>query len=147
MLKMQITGNLGADPEVRYTPGGAQVASFRVGVSDGKDRETGDALTTWVSCTAWEKKAELAAEYLRKGSKVLIEGKPSARAWADKNTGDPRCSLELTVNYMEFLSPRQQDGAHPAQYGPASDAPRAAAHAEPEAERGSAYSDLEDLPF
>lgn len=107
MNKATIIGHLGKDPEMRYTPDGKAVTNFSVAVNDGKNAD-GSAKTAWWKVTAWERKAELAAEYLRKGSKVCLEGRPGVDQWTSKE-GEPRADLTLTVAYMEFLSSRQDD--------------------------------------
>lgn len=110
-----LVGNLGKEPEMRYTNDGKPVTSFSVAVSDG----FGDnKKTVWFKVTAWEKQAETCAQYLHKGSKVLVEG----RLQADKNTGGPRiwqrqdgtqgASFELTASTVRFLSPAGENGSH-----------------------------------
>jgi single-strand DNA-binding protein len=103
--KTIIVGNLGKDPEMRYTPAGLPVASFSVAVSrrwtnrDGAPQEK----TTWFRVTCWRKLAELTAEYLKKGSRVLVEGDVDASAYTDRE-GNARASLELTATNVRFLS-------------------------------------------
>lgn len=141
MLKFLATGNLGADPELKYTAQGKAVCNFRIGVGTGRRDPDGNPLTEWVRCVAWEEKAELCAESLRKGSKVLIEGRPTATAWKDRD-GEPRAQLEVTVFTVEFLSPRPADAPR-SQPGPGSR----------EWHRGQSTtvparaSELDDLPF
>jgi single-strand DNA-binding protein len=101
-----IVGNLGKDVELRYTPQGKAVASFSVAVNERKlNSDTGqwDESVTWFRATCWERRAETAAEYLRKGSKVLIVGPVKASAWTDKE-GNARASLEITAREIKFLS-------------------------------------------
>ncbi|MBA3875621.1 MAG: single-stranded DNA-binding protein [Anaerolinea sp.] len=105
VLKIIATGNLGADPELRYAPSGKAVCNFSLGVHSGRRDPDGNPVTEWLRCTAWEAKADLCAEHLRKGSKVLIEGRPSAHSWTDR-AGDARASIEVTLLSVEFLSPR-----------------------------------------
>ena len=161
MLRMSVIGNLGKDPEMRYTPNGKAVCEFSVAVNGKRDAD-GEQTVTWVRCTAWERTAENAAEYLRKGSKVYVDGRPEAHAWADKHSNEPRASLELTVSYLEFLSTRQ-DGeqterqARPDTRGPgdpswrtAGGSPRPHQPVAAGAERAApddSFGDLDDLPF
>ena len=114
-MYQQITliGNLGADPEMRYTPNGLPVTSFRMAVSrnwtgqDGQRQEK----TIWFRVTAWRKLAETASQYLTKGSKVLVVGElEEPNAYMDKE-GKPRASLEVTASTIRFLSTRGEAAA------------------------------------
>jgi single-strand DNA-binding protein len=99
-----IVGNLGADPEMRYTPDGTPVTSFRVAVSrkwtgpDGNQSEK----TWWFKVTCWRKLAETTNQYLKKGRQVMVVGEIDVSAWADQE-GKPRASLELTARDVRFL--------------------------------------------
>ena len=107
-------GNLGRDPEMRYTPEGKAVTSFSVAVSDGFGEYK---KTIWIRVTTWEKTAESCNSYLKKGSSVLVEG----RLMPDKETGNPRvfqrqdgshgASYEVTARTVRFLSTRGDAGA------------------------------------
>jgi len=102
-----IVGNLGRDPEMRYTPSGVPVTSFSVAVNKkwkGQDGEMQEK-TTWFRVTAWRRLAELCNQYLTKGQLVLVEGEVEARAWAAAD-GEPRASLELTAQNVRFLGGR-----------------------------------------
>ncbi|MBI9044465.1 MAG: single-stranded DNA-binding protein [Anaerolineaceae bacterium] len=99
-------GNLGRDPEMRYTPSGKAVTSFSVAVSDGfGDRKK----TIWFRVSAWEKQAESCNNYLQKGSKVLVEGRLQSsdsgnpRIWT-RQDGTPGASYEITASIVRFLS-------------------------------------------
>ena len=96
-------GNLGADPETRYTAGGDCVTNFRIAVNEKwkKDGETHER-TEWVRCVAWRKTGELAAEYLRKGNSVYISGKMQTRKWQDRD-GQDRYTTEIVVRDMVFI--------------------------------------------
>ena len=102
-----IVGNLGSEPELRYTPSGIPVATFPVAVNrrwtdgNGEQKEK----TTWFRVTAWRKLAELCNQYLSKGRLVLVEGEIEASAWSD-NQGNPRATLELTARNVRFLGGR-----------------------------------------
>ena len=109
-----IVGNLGKEPEMRYTPSGQAVTSFSVASSRQYTSNNGQQVkeTIWFRVSAWGKQAETCNQYLHKGSKVLVEG----RLNADPNTGGPRiwnrqdgtpgASFEVTANTVRFLSPR-----------------------------------------
>jgi single-strand DNA-binding protein len=105
-MYQQITliGNLGGDPELRYTPGGVPVCSFSLAVNKSWTDDNGKHdKTTWFRVTAWRKSAEIAAQYLTKGKQVLIVGEmEDARAYTDKS-GEVRASLEVTAQTIKFL--------------------------------------------
>ena len=107
LAKVTIIGNLGADPEMRYTPEGKPVTSFRVAVGMGRSKDGVDLPPLWVSVSAWEKLGELANQYLRKGSAVYVEGRPKVRAYLDK-AGEPKASFEVTATDVRFLSSKAQ---------------------------------------
>jgi len=103
--KAILIGNLGADPEIRYTQSGTQVATFRVATTDrwkGQDGQMQES-TEWHKIVAWGKLAEICGEYLSKGSKVYIEGKIQTRKWQDQS-GSDRYSTEIVAREMKMLS-------------------------------------------
>ena len=104
-------GNLGSDPEVRSTPNGAHVATFRVACSESWKDQSGQRheRTEWVTCVAWRQLAEIAQKYLRKGSKVYVEGKLQTRSWDDKNSGGKRYATEVLADRLLMLDGRQGD--------------------------------------
>lgn len=107
MLEVQLIGNLGSDPEIRYTPDGNPVCHFRVAANRGAGQAP-----TWVRVSAFGKLAENCAQYLAKGSKVFAAGRldvgenGEVRVFTDKN-GDAHASLDLVARTVEFLSPRK----------------------------------------
>jgi single-strand DNA-binding protein len=104
--KVILIGNLGADPEVRYMPNGGAVANLRIATSESwKDQQTGQIQerTEWHSVVMYRRLAEIAGEYLKKGSKVYIEGSLRTRKWQDKNTGQDRYTTEITATEMQML--------------------------------------------
>ncbi|MBN1962123.1 MAG: single-stranded DNA-binding protein [Deltaproteobacteria bacterium] len=109
--KVILIGNLGADPELRYTPGGQPVANFRIATSDtwidkqGQKQER----TEWHRIVAWGKLAELCGEYLTKGRQVYIEGKLQTRQWEDRD-GNKRYTTDIVARELTFLGNRG-DGA------------------------------------
>jgi single-strand DNA-binding protein len=115
--KVMIIGNLGKDPEMKYTQQGKPVTTFSVAVSrtrrdaDGQMKDE----TEWFRVVAWEKLAETCNEYLRKGSKVYIEGRLQTREYQAQD-GQTRQSVEIVANEMLILDSRQQGGS-PGGYG------------------------------
>ena len=106
--KVILIGNLGADPEVRYTGDGTAVANFSLATAESwKDRTSGERQerTEWHRVVLWRQLAELAKEYLKKGSKVYIEGKLQTRSWDDQS-GQKRYTTEVVGNQMNFLDSR-----------------------------------------
>ena len=100
MLEVQLIGNLGADPEMRYTAEGVAVSSFRVACDVGKDKAP-----TWVKVSCWDKLAEIVNNHLEKGSRVLVRGRLSLDEWVD-GSGKARATLVCTADTLKFLSPK-----------------------------------------
>ena len=113
-----LIGAMGADPEIRATPGGAQVANFRVACAETWKDASGQrqTRTEWVTVVAWRQQAEIAAKYLRKGAKVYVEGKLQTRTWEDKQGGGKRYATEVLCDRFMMLDGRQQD-ARPESHG------------------------------
>ena len=112
-----IIGNLGADPEVRYTQSNVAIASISVATSETwKDKQTGEQKeqTEWHRCVAYRRLGEIAGEYLKKGSKVYIEGRLQTRKWQDKD-GIERYTTEIVVNDLQMLDGRGDGQQKPAQ--------------------------------
>ncbi|ELY2519533.1 single-stranded DNA-binding protein [Cronobacter sakazakii] len=111
--KVILVGNLGQDPEVRYMPNGGAVTSLRLATSESwRDKQTGEMkeVTEWHSVVLYGKLAEVAGEYLRKGSQVYIEGQLRTRKWQDQS-GQDRYLTEVVVNVggtMQMLGGKQQ---------------------------------------
>ena len=103
--KVILIGNLGKDPELSYTAGGVAVAKFSVATSERwKDQEGNwQERTEWHNITTWRKLAEICGQYLKKGSKVYLEGKLQTRSWDDKNTGVKRYATDIVVDDMIML--------------------------------------------
>lgn len=105
--KAIIIGNLGRDPEVRYTQSGTQVTTFSVATTErwkGQDGQMQES-TEWHKIVAWRRLAEICGEYLHKGSKVYIEGKIQTRKWQDQN-GNDKYTTEIIAREMKMLSPK-----------------------------------------
>ena len=110
--KVILIGNLGSDPEVRYTPSGVPVANFSLATSESwSDRTSGERQerTEWHRLVVWRKLAETAGQYLKKGSKIYVEGKLQTRSWDDQS-GQKRYTTEVVVNEMEMLDSRGEGG-------------------------------------
>ena len=111
--KVILIGNLGRDPETRYMPSGKAATNFSIATSERfKDRETGEPQerTEWHRIATFDRLAEISAEYLKKGSKVYIEGRLRTRKWQDKE-GKDRYSTEIIADQMQMLDSRGAGGA------------------------------------
>ncbi len=163
LCKVMIIGNLGADPEMRYTPSGRPVTQFNVAVNQStKNQQTNEWVeaTDWFRVSVWGDRAERAAETFRKGNKVFVEGRFKTREFEGRD-GQKRTSLEITADSLVNLEKRnREDGdgeftstppARPA--GASAGAPSgsgAGGNAPAAAPRGGGFdepSDLDDLPF
>jgi single-strand DNA-binding protein len=164
MLKASIIGNLGNDPEMRYSAGGAAFLRFNVASNFRARSPEGEwqDKTEWVRVTVFGQRAETLGQYLKKGSRVYVDGRLEARPWTDQQ-GQVRAGLEVVASDVEFMSSRTDDeargGGGGGGYGgdmststpprersapSSSPAPRQAPQARPD--QGD-DSDLEDLPF
>lgn len=111
--KVILVGNLGRDPEVRYTPSGTAVANFTIATSERwKDKTTGEMQerTEWHRIVAWGRLGEICGEYLSKGRQVYIEGRIQTREWEDKE-GIKRYTTEIVANEMKMLGSKDSGGA------------------------------------
>ena len=120
--KVIIVGNLGADPEIRFAPSGDAICNIRVATSEAwKDRQTGERkeATEWHRINFYGKLAEIAGQYLRKGSQVYIEGSLRTRKWTDKD-GQEKYSTEIRADEMKMLGgkPEGQQQAAPQRQAP-----------------------------
>jgi len=148
--KVILVGNLGRDPETRYMPSGSAVTNLRIATSEQwKDKTTGEnqERTEWHSVAMFGKLAEIAAEYLRKGSQVYIEGKLRTRKYQDKTDGKDRYSTEIIADEMQMLGSKGGGGAGM----PASEASRRQSSAVADADTGGGgppSGDFDDdIPF
>jgi single-strand DNA-binding protein len=111
--KVIIVGNLGADPETRYTPGGDAITNIRVATTDKwKDKASGEMkeATEWHRIAFFGRLAEVAGEYLKKGAQVYVEGSLRTRKWQDKD-GQDRYSTDIRGDVMQMLGRREGGGA------------------------------------
>lgn len=138
MNKILIFGNLGSDPEMRYTPNGNPVTSFsmatnrRYTTSEGDSREE----TEWFRISAWNRTAEICNQYLQRGSKVYVEGRLSSRTYVGSD-GDTRVSLDVSATDVRFIDSR---GSGPGQGSPSEANPQSSGV--PEEEDGAGFDDL-----
>lgn len=151
--KVILLGNLGKDPEVKFTPSGTAVAKFTVATSDRfKDKEgQWQDRTEWHNVTAWARTAEIAGEYLKKGNKVYIEGSLRTHSWDDKQTGQKKYMTEIVVNDLVLLGGRGESGGgdsggHSRGVAPGNNFDQRAPEPEPASATSSPISD-EDIPF
>ena len=106
--KVILIGNLGADPEVRYTQNSTAIANLSIATSETwKDKQTGEPReqTEWHRCVAYRRLAEIAGEYLKKGSKVYVEGRLQTRKWTGQDNVE-RYTTEIVINEMQMLDSR-----------------------------------------
>jgi single-strand DNA-binding protein len=155
--KVIIVGNLGRDPEVRYTPNGSAVCNVSVATTRSwKNKDSGDKSeeTEWHRVVFYDKLAEIAGEYLKKGRSVYVEGRLKTRKWQDKD-GAEKYTTEIIATDMQMLGSREgMGGGAAADEGggyerPAPAArPAAAAANRPAAKSSSGFSDMDDdIPF
>ncbi|MBY0543933.1 MAG: single-stranded DNA-binding protein [Gammaproteobacteria bacterium] len=156
--KVILIGNLGADPEVRYLPGGDAVANLSIATSESwKDKQTGEMQerTEWHRVVLFRRLGEIAGEYLKKGSKVYIEGRIRTRKWQDA-AGQDRYMTEIHGDELQMLDARNAGGGQSSNqdYGQmgyaqgSSSAPASASRAAPAAKEIASAPDFDDdIPF
>ncbi len=142
--KVILVGNLGADPEVRYMPSGSAVTNARIATTDSwKDKQTGEQQerTEWHQVVFFNRLAEIAGEYLKKGSQVYVEGRLQTRKWQDKS-GNDRYTTEIVANEMQMLGSRGGGGGSSS----STSGPTDAAASKPATAASEADFD-DDIPF
>jgi single-strand DNA-binding protein len=109
--KITLVGNLGRDPELRYTPQGTPVCSFTLATNERRKDRAGENqdVTTWFRVTLWGRQAETASQYLTKGRPIYIEGRLRVEEWTDKD-GKQRHTLEVHATDMQFIGSRGDEG-------------------------------------
>jgi len=146
--KVILVGNLGADPETRYLPSGDPVTNLRLATTDSwKDKQSGERkeATEWHRVVLFRRLAEIAGQYLKKGSQVYIEGRLRTRKWQDKD-GQERYTTEIEAEEMKMLGGRQGQG-EPSSYDRGDSAP-AYGGAKPSAAKKPSFDDMDDdIPF
>jgi single-strand DNA-binding protein len=147
--KVILVGNLGADPETKYLPSGDAVTNIRVATTDRwKDKASGEMkeATEWHRIAFFGRLAEIAGEYLKKGSQVYVEGRIRTRKWQDKE-GQDRYSTEIVADSMQMLGSRAGSG-EPRPEGARASEPKAAAAATAAKKPAGKFDDMEDdIPF
>ena len=151
--KVLLVGNLGQDPESRTTPGGTTVTNIRVATTDSwTDKQSGEKKeqTEWHTVVMWNRLGEIAAEYLRKGSQVYIEGRLQTRKWQDKE-GKDRYNTEVVASDMQMLGSRAGGGGAAQETRDSREGARGATAAAPAAagapSGGSGADFDDDIPF
>jgi single-strand DNA-binding protein len=152
--KVILIGNVGADPELRYTPAGAAVANFNVATNESWTDKSGERheQTEWHRVVAWSRLAEICNQYLRKGSKVYVEGRLQTRSWEGQD-GQKRYTTEVIAREMQMLDSRGDavggpEGGAPSASGPASPPEPQSEEPTTTAAKGApSYSPDDDLPF
>jgi single-strand DNA-binding protein len=156
--KVILVGNLGRDPEVRYSPDGVAICNVSIATSSQwKDKASGEKReeTEWHRVVMYNRLAEIAGEYLKKGRSVYIEGRLKTRKWQDKETGADRYSTEIIADQMQMLGGREGGGEGGFDDGSRQQRPPAARPAAPASRSapapaggGANLADMEDdIPF
>ena len=159
--KVILVGNLGADPETRYTASGSAITNVSLATTDSwRDKQTGEnqEKTEWHRVVFFNRLAEIAGEYLRKGSQVYVEGRIQTRKWQGQD-GQDRYTTEVVANEMQMLGGRAGDSAprpkqgggfrdsRPTQQAPAAPAPAQPAPAQPAPAAADDNFTDDDIPF
>jgi single-strand DNA-binding protein len=110
--KVILVGNVGKDPEVKYSPSGTPVAKFSLATNERfKNRnDQWQERTEWHSIVAWQRLAEIVGEYVAKGSKVYVEGKLQTTSWEDRQSGERKYRTEIVARDLLLLGPRETSG-------------------------------------
>jgi single-strand DNA-binding protein len=156
--KVLLIGNLGRDPETRYLPSGGAVCNFSIATSERFNDKSGQKQerTEWHNIVMYGKLAEIAQQYLKKGSNVYIEGRIQTSKWQDKTTGQDKYKTEIVADQMQMLGGRGQGGGQGGddfnqEYSPApqQSRPQAAPQQQaPAARPAKSFDDFEDdIPF
>lgn len=144
--KIILIGNLGRDPELRYTPQGDAVCDFSIAVNDRKKDKSGEMqeFVTWFRITLWRRMAENASKYLTKGKQVYIEGRLQVDEWQDRD-GKDRYTLSVTATDMHFLGGARDEGSF-SEHSDDSGSQLPETGGESAASAGNSPSD-DDIPF
>jgi len=147
--KVILIGNLGKDPEVKVTPSGTPVAKFSLATNERYKDKAGQwqDRTEWHNLVAWQRTAEIIGEYVKKGSKIYVEGRLQTSSWDDKTTGEKKYRTEIVVNDLVLLSGRSDgEGASRSSGAGASNFDQRAPEPEPAPAHSGGITD-EDIPF
>jgi single-strand DNA-binding protein len=151
--KVILLGNCGRDPEVRYLPSGQAVANVSIATSSKrKDKTSGEMVedTQWHRVTFYDRLAEIAGEYVKKGRPIYVEGRLKYGVYTDKTTGVEKNTVDIIATELQLLGGREGMGAPSGEDGGARSAPRAAAPAPAKAPAAakSGFDDMDDdIPF
>jgi single-strand DNA-binding protein len=109
--KVILVGNVGQDPEVKYTPSGIPLAKFSLATNERYKDKAGEwqDRTEWHNVLAWQRLAEIVGEYVKKGSKLYIEGRLQTSSWEDRNSGEKKYRTEIVANDLVLLGGRSED--------------------------------------
>ena len=140
--KVILVGNVGKDPEIRYTPSGIPVGKFSLATNERFKDKNGEfqERTEWHNIVAWQRLAEIVGEYVSKGSKLCVEGKIQTSSWEDRQSGERKYRTEIVARDLLLLGPRE-NGAGDHQYPTPNDNEDQRSHA------GSGESEDENIPF
>jgi len=147
--KVILIGNLGKDPEVKVTPSGTPVAKFTLATNERYKDKSGQwqDRTEWHNLVAWQRTAEIIGEYVKKGSKIYVEGRLQTSSWDDKSTGEKKYRTEIIVNDLVHLSGRGDgEGASRSTGAGGSNFDQRAPEPEPAPAHSGGITD-EDIPF
>ena len=149
-----LQGRLAADPQLRQTTTGKNVASFRIGCDRGRKDANGQSQADWFDIVAWDRTAEFVCRYFQKGSMILVDGRLQSRQYQDKN-GNNRTAIEIIANNINFAGPKSSNSSGGGYAAPAQNSSMsrpAVPEAVPSYSAGSnddfaVIDDGEDLPF
>jgi single-strand DNA-binding protein len=154
--KVILVGNLGKDPEVKFTPSGVPVAKFSLATNERFKDKGGEwqDRTEWHNIVAWQRLAEIIGEYVKKGSKIYIEGRLQTSSWEDKQSGEKKYRTEVVASDLVLLGGRGEGGGGGGDFegrsssrgGGASSFDQRASHSEEHAPPSAEITD-EDIPF
>jgi single-strand DNA-binding protein len=146
--KVFLLGNVGKDPEIRTTGGGTAVANFSLATSDRFQDQQGNwqDRTEWHNLVAFKRLAEIVRDYVKKGTKLFIEGKIQTRSWDDKETGVKKYRTEIIVNELSLLSGREEGGGSSRSSSAPSNMDQRQPAANDEYSQAAEISD-DDIPF
>jgi single-strand DNA-binding protein len=146
--RVQLIGNLGKDPEIKYTPSGTPVAKITIATNERFKDKSGEwqDRTEWHNVVLWQRLAEIAGEYLKKGGKVFIEGRLQTRSWDDKQTGQKKYATDIVASDLILLGGRGEGGDYNKSSSNNNNFDQRTPEAEPAAVGSGPISD-EDIPF
>jgi single-strand DNA-binding protein len=147
--KVILVGNIGKDPEVKYTPSGTAVAKVTLATNERYKDKSGEwqDRTEWHNIVAWQRLAEIVGEYVKKGSKVYVEGRLQTSSWDDKESGQKRYRTEIIANDLVLLSGRGEGDSEPGGRARGASASVDVDQRTPHAAEDAAQITDEDIPF